>query len=199
MILHPKRSSILIIFFMLSITALASGCLNDSDDEGEEGGVSAISLRATARQERDHQPGDLELVVVTAMDPTSEGRALSWKFAYNDVTSGIPLSSFQVTIGADGEAAAENGDPLQKTRIRNWSLDSTRAYSKARDQLIGEGIISSNTGISVRFLYLLGEDNQNGGCEWIVGLILGSEEPFEATVRVDGSNGEILEIISSKT
>jgi hypothetical protein len=64
--------------------------------------------------------------------------------------------------------------------------------------LIEGKVITDSSDVNVHFLYLLGEDDDNNGCEWTVGLILGSEEPMEATVRVDGSSGMILEIISSK-
>ena len=186
---------LLLIIFTLSLMFTA-GCL-DNEEKGDEG-VSAVSVRRHAEEEKSKQGGDLELVVVTAMDITSKGRSLTWKFAYNDITSGIPLSSFLVTVDTDGGVVTSEDDALQKSPIRNWSKDSTTAFSKARDRLIEDGVITGNTKISVRFLYLLGESENNGGCEWTVGLILGSDEPLEATVRVDGSSGEVLDIIRDK-
>jgi hypothetical protein len=198
MFINTKIISILIAVCSISIIFLTTGCLDsESDNEGETG-VSAVSLMIIAQQEKNVHNGDLELVVVTAMEPTSKGRSLSWKFAYNDVTAGIPLDSFLVTVDKDGEIVTSEDDPLQKSPIKNWSIDSTTAYVNARDRLIDDGVISNSTMISVRFLYLLGEDNDNNGCEWTVGMILGSDEPLEATIRVDGSSGEVLEIISSK-
>jgi hypothetical protein len=198
MFINTKIISILIAVCSISIIFLTTGCLDNGDDNEGETGVSAVSLMIIAQQEKNDHNGDLELVVVTAMEPTSKGRSLSWKFAYNDVTAGIPLDSFLVTVDKDGEIVTSEDDPLQKSPIKNWSIDSTTAYVNARDRLIDDGVISNSTMISVRFLYLLGEDNDNNGCEWTVGMILGSDEPLEATIRVDGSSGEVLEIISSK-
>jgi hypothetical protein len=192
-----KVSVHLVVILVTAGAILTAGCLGGDDDEKEKG-VSAFSLLVTAdRLGKDHE-GVLELVVVTAMEPTSNGRALSWKFAYNDVTSGPALSSLLITIDHEGESTMENGEPLQKSPVRNWSLDSSTAYSKARDRLIDDGVISSSTKVTIQFLYLLGDSGDNNGCEWMIGMILGSEEPLEVIVKVDGNSGSILELGSSK-
>jgi hypothetical protein len=186
-------SVVLIIFAFSSI----SGCL-EKDEDPEPEGVAALSVLFLAEKEKNDYTGDLQLVVVTGMDPTSGGNSLTWKFAYNDVTSGIALRSFLVTIDEDKEVKTEVGDPLSKTPIRNWTVDSITAYARARTKLIDEGIITSSVKITVRFLYLLGEDSDNSGCEWTIGMVLGSEQPVEATVRIDGRFGNVIEIIDSR-
>lgn len=177
---------------------LIPGCLDKEDTEGKTG-ISALSVRSLADKEKGNHTGDLELVVVTAVDPTSEGNSLSWKFAYNDVTSGIALRSLLVTIDEENTVTLKFDDALSKSPIKNWTIDSVTAYSKARSKLIDEKIIGSSVKISVKFLYLLGEDEDNHGCEWTIGMVLGSEQSVEALVRVDGRYGNVLEIVDSKS
>ena len=186
----------LAVLVVTASSILTAGCLDEG--EGESVGVSAFSLFVTADTEKNDHGGNLELVVVTAMEPTSKGNSLSWKFAYNEAASGTTTGSFLITIDHGGEVTRAEGDPLQKSPIRNWSLDSTSAYTKARDRLIEDGVISETTKVSVQFLYLLGDDENNNGCEWTVGMVLGSDQPLEVTVNVDGNSGQILELISSK-
>jgi hypothetical protein len=180
------------------IPAIISGCLGDKNGGSVTEGVSANSLRPAAESEVGNITGNLQLVVVTAMEPKDGGNSLSWKFAYNDMTSGMALGSYLITVDEDGRTETTSDDALSKSPIRNWTIDSITAYSKARSNLIDEGIITSRVSIKVQFLYLLGEDGDNNGCEWTLGLILGKESPLEVTVRVDGRFGNILEIIDPR-
>jgi hypothetical protein len=189
-------SPILFIVLILAPSLLA-GCLGNGNNE-EDKGVSALAQWTMAEKERETYIGEFTPVVVTALDPTSKGNSLSWKFAYNDLTPGIADRSLLVTVDEEDTATSEIDDPLSKSPIRNWTVDSTTAYSKARTEMIDQGIITSNVKIKVQFFYLLGEAPGNNGCEWSVGLILGSEHPLEATIRVDGRYGNVIEIIDSK-
>jgi len=190
--------SLLLAVIVISIL-MSAGCLSGGGGNGDDDVFSAISKAQRVYDLVDTMEGDLELVVITGLDPGKEGRAGSWKFAYNNITSGTALTSVKVTINYDGEMEVEKDDPLSKTPIRNWSKDSTIAYSLARDRLIENGVISDSTKVKVTFIYLLGEKIDNHGCDWSIGMVLGSEEPAEVTVRVDGHTGEIIHIENSKS
>ncbi len=187
--------TVIVSIFIVLVTL--SGCLG-GDDEEEIEGISSNSNRLLASFEIEGMQGEYELVVVTAMDPTSKGRSTLWKYAYNDVTSSVALRSIQITVDHEGEFSKEINDPLQKHRILNWTIDSTTAYSNAIDALKEEGIITSSTKVKTIYLYLLGNDLLNHGCAWTIGMVLGSEKPVETTVIIDGKTGETLKLLNPK-
>ncbi|MBN1389432.1 MAG: hypothetical protein JXA22_02205 [Candidatus Thermoplasmatota archaeon] len=183
------------ILVIITVMVLISGC-SENENEGPEV-FSAFSGAQDVHRVMDDMPGEHQLVVVTGMEPGKDGKAAFWKFAYNNVTSGIPLSSVKVTVDGDGRTELEFDAPLSKTPIRNWSMDSTSAYAVVLGSLIENGTISERTSIKVNFIYLLGDKLDNRGCEWTIGMILGSETPLEVTTRVDGNTGEIIGIAIS--
>ncbi|MGA1794016.1 MAG: hypothetical protein ACMUHM_08700 [Thermoplasmatota archaeon] len=188
-------SLLLLVVIAILIT---SGCLS-GDDTGGDDVISAFSKAQRVYDIADSMEGDLELVVVTGMEPGDDGRAGFWKFAYNNVTSGTALASVKFTVNFEGWIEVETGEPLSKTPIRNWTIDSTSAYSYARDRLIADGVITDRVKITVTFIYLLGEKIGNNGCDWTIGMVLGSEEPLEVTARVDGHTGDIINFQSAKS
>lgn len=191
-------ASLLFAVVIISIL-MSAGCLSGGGDEGDDYVFSAFSKAQKVYDVVDDIEGDLELVVVTGLEPGKDGNAAYWKFAYNNVTSGTALTSVKYTIDFQGEIEVEKGDPLSKTPIRHWSKDSTIAYSAARDRLIQEGIITNNTKVTVTFIYLMGEKIDNHGCDWTIGMVLGSEEPAEVILRVDGNTGEVISLETSKS
>jgi hypothetical protein len=170
---------------------LGSGCL----DEGgtEEKGTSAISASLLAETEKEQLTGHFELVAATALEPSAGGRARTWKFSYNGGTAAGTPPRIAIIVDPEGTATDVAADHDEKDPVKNWSIDSTSAYSRTVEDLINDGVITSNTPIKVSYLYLLGDNLQNDGCEWYIGLILGSQEPINVQYRIDGSTGEVLQ------
>lgn len=191
----PGAPMIILLMSTAFALTLTSGCLEAEDGEDC---FSALSEHSVVDDIVDDMEGDHELVTVTGLEPGKNGRARFWKFAYNNVTSGAALSSVMVTVDIDGNVDITTGEPLAKTPVRNLSIDSTSAYIAARSYLIEDEVISEDTRVIVIFIYLLGDHPDNRGCDWTIGLILGSEQPVEVTARIDGNTGEVMSIVITK-
>ncbi|MBN1539601.1 MAG: hypothetical protein JW939_05605 [Candidatus Thermoplasmatota archaeon] len=187
---------IILIMSTTVLLTLTSGCLEG--DEDDEVCFSALSGRSVVDDIVEDMEGNHELVTVTGLDPGENGRARFWKFAYNNVTSGAALTSVMATVDIDGNVEIKMGEPLTKTPIRNLSIDSTSAYFATRNGLIEDEVITDSTRITVIFVYLLGERPDNRGCDWTLGLVLGSEQPVEVTARIDGNTGEAISVTITK-
>ncbi|MFW3145599.1 MAG: hypothetical protein ACMUIE_02160 [Thermoplasmatota archaeon] len=180
-----------ILFAGAAVILFICGCLGSS---GEEEGMSAFKHHPTVRTRVEQTGKELSLVVVTAVEPGSDGRAVKWKFAYNDVTSGFPLGSVAFTVSGDGSIEEETGEPLSKAPVRNWSVDSTSAVSTARQELTNRDYIEKGKDIHLTFLYLLGDKSDNGGCEWNIGIMPYYDDPTELLARIDGRSGDLIEL-----
>ncbi len=173
--------------FLVSIL-LTSGCV---DDEGANGGLSAFSAKLAAEEAKEDTNQEYHMAVVTGMDPVSGGKALSWKFLFilEDEHYG-----FTAIVDRGGLVESNTGDASERSQIGNWTIDSTSAYEASMSDLLSDGVISEGTPVKVSYIYLLGENPRNHGCEWFIGLILGSEQPLSVQYIIDGSTGDILGI-----
>ncbi|MGA1848916.1 MAG: hypothetical protein ACMUHB_06215 [Thermoplasmatota archaeon] len=180
-------SAAIVSFFLISIL-MTSGC---TDHEATNGGLSAFSAKLSAEEAREESRQEYHLAVVTGMDPTSGGRALSWKFLYIQEDG---LHGLTAVVDREGLVRSETGDTSERPPVRNWTIDSTSAYTASVNDLLSDGVVSEDTPVKVSYIYLLGADPGNHGCEWFIGLILGSEQPLSVQYNIDGSSGEILGI-----
>ena len=184
------------LFSLLSIFIIISGCL---EEEGTgEGGFSAFKHRPTVELREEQTGRELVLVAVTAVDPTGGGRATSWKFSYNDETSGFPLNSYSFTVNEQVEVEEDMGDPLSKTPIRNWTIDSTSAFSRAKGAMKEKELINDANVIEVDYIYLLGESGDNSGCEWYIGTRPYEGDAAEVHIVIDGNTGGVISLSKSK-
>ncbi|MFO8050450.1 MAG: hypothetical protein R6V01_01970 [Thermoplasmatota archaeon] len=177
------------------IVLFGCGCLEGNE---EVKGFSASKHYPTAKIRAQETGRTLVLVVVTAEDPQDAGRAMKWKYAYNDITSGYPLSSYTFEADTEGNILENTGEPLSKDPIKNWSVDSTTAFSLAREEMMERELINEANDVHVDYIYLLGDNEENNGCEWSIGTSPYEEATSDLHITVDGSTGEVLSIKSSK-
>lgn len=185
-----------VVSLIILLSVHLSGCLDGGSNE--EPGISAFKYHSSVKMRAQQTDRTLILVVVTAEEPRRDGSASVWKFAYNDITSGIPLSSMTFEVDIEGTIIEDAGEPLSKQPIRNWTIDSTSAINRAKEEMKEREMINDANVVEVDYLYLLGDSPENGGCQWNIGTRPYEGDTAEVQIVVDGRSGEILSLSKTK-